>query len=108
MFMLQENKDATGGLLEKTKKTVKKMLKPKENSAKKVVKVVKSKVAQKKLSKTPTKKVVILKKSKPKAYKVSGTFKLDADGNVVKKTKSVNSISVSKKEIVITFNVKRK
>lgn len=53
-----------------------------------------------------------VKKVKPKVYKVSGSFSLDAIGSVVKKTKAIHSIVKGKKgnekEYAVTFLVKTK
>jgi hypothetical protein len=73
--------------------------KPKKVSAKKTV-VKKVKVVVKKVDKP--------KKIKPKAYKIAGSFTLDSEGKLLKQTKSINGVVVSKKEIVVTFVVKLK
>jgi hypothetical protein len=76
---------------------------------KKVKKAVKkTKSAPKKTTDKPKKAV----KVKPKVYKVAGSFSLDENGAVIKKTKAIHDIKKGKKgsekEYTVTFVVKTK
>jgi hypothetical protein len=70
--------------------------------------VVKTRELKAKAKKASAKKVAQPKKIKPKSYKVSGSFTLDSNGAVLKSTKPIHGILVSKKEFFVTFVVKRK
>jgi len=80
----------------------------KKAAPKKAAKDVKAKTKKPNVTKAAVKKVLKPKKLKPKSYKVSGSFALDAEGNIVKQTKSIFGLVVSKKEVIVTFNLKRK
>lgn len=103
--------------LKAPKKAPVKVMKNIEKAAKKVApkkaaKVVKAKKVKLNVKKDVAKKVSKPKKVKAKVYKVSGSFSLDAEGNVLKKTKSIDTvnavISRTKKEALVTFLVKLK
>lgn len=124
MFITQ-NDGEIETLFGKKKKAVKKPAKTAKKVAKKPLKSVKktlsdfaervkkakaviAKGSQANPTKASTKKVSKPKKIKPKAYKVSGSFALDAEGKVLKQTKSIHKITIDKKTIMVDFIVKLK
>jgi uncharacterized Rmd1/YagE family protein len=108
MFMSQDPSENSGELLQEPKKTEKKSAKSKVKA--KAKKTVAKKVAKVKAPKAAIKKAKNPKVGKPKAYKVSGTFKLDAAGKLVKKTKAIDLVKIHKAKnlIVVTFVLKKK
>jgi hypothetical protein len=93
MFMSQAGENVDDLFTTAKPKKAKKATKVVKKAAKKVV-AKPSKVKAKKVAVTPTKKAAKTKKPKVKTYKVSGTFKIDANGIVVKQSKSINEVVV--------------
>ena len=100
-------KKDTGKAAKKPLKSVKKTLTAFAERVKKAKEEI-AKGSQAKAKKASTKKVSKPKNAKPKAYKVSGSFTVDAEGLVLKHTKSIDAISVDKNSITLTITLKRK
>lgn len=123
MFMSHVDNDDVETLFTKSKKTAKSTKKPavkamkkaskslKKSAPKNVVKAVKPKAAKVKAAnpaKSSTKKASKPKNVKPKTYKISGSFTLDSEGNVLKQTKSISSVNIKDKLALVQFLVKTK